>query len=180
MRGILHLRMKHRRFLFVGELLAIWFFLRPKLLTYLAFVSLIVWDILRPDRIKLCSRFASGGSSIHPFVSFKQLSPKDLFHAIPLRARLLSRHSNNRPACARRRYRCLFSFASRHRSISKWNGEGCFIRDVQLCSMCFVMAVNDVITHDPRVFTVFFFEMESFFFFIQLRVSLGEHFAMWC
>ena len=58
------------------------------------------------------------------------------------------------------------------------SGEGCCFRNVQLCSVYFVMAVHEVTTHTRSIFTVFLFEKGiSFFFFILLRVSPGAHFA---
>ena len=42
----------------------------------------------------------------------------EVFKSIPLRARLSHHHSNNRSACARRRYPCSFSSAS---SPSRWS-----------------------------------------------------------
>ena len=34
-------------------------------------------------------------------------------------------------------------------------GEVCFSLDVQLRSMCYVMVMCEVTTHDPKVFTLF-------------------------
>ena len=42
-------------------------------------------------------------------------------NSVPLGARLRSLHSSNRSACARRRFRCVFLFASKHqRTLMKW------------------------------------------------------------
>ena len=60
--------------------------------------------------------------------------------------------------------------------VHQWNGEGRFIPDAQFCSVYFVMAVCEVATHAPKVFTDFFTDP---LFFILLRVSLGGHFAAW-
>ena len=61
-----------------------------------------------------------------------------------------------------------------------WNGECCFIRDVQLCSLYFVMAVYEITRHVPIVFTVFFFEnCVFFFFFILHKASPRGHCAAW-
>ena len=54
--------------------------------------------------------------------------------------------------------------------VFKWNGEGCFSQDVQLCSMYYVMVIREVTTHDPKVFTVFLLDKGILFFpFIMLR-----------
>ena len=46
------------------------------------------------------------------------------------------------------------SLLPRHIDVFHLNGVGCFIRDVQLCSMFFVMAMYEATTHAPKVFTV--------------------------
>ena len=64
------------------------------------------------DRIKSCCLLDFCGSTVahvHPAGSLVLIV---LFQSMPLRARLLSHHSNNHSACARRRYRCVLSFAS--------------------------------------------------------------------
>ena len=50
----------------------------------------------------------------------------------------------------------------------------------QLCSLYFVMAVNETTNHVPQVLTVIFFENGAlFFFFTLLRVFPRGHFAAW-
>ena len=94
----------------------------------------------------------------------------ELFQSIPLRGRLISHHSNDRSAKnVRRRNRCLSSLAS---SPTCLNGmeKVVFSQDVQLRSMCYVMVIREVTTHDPKVFTVFLLEKGILFFlFIMLK-----------
>ena len=54
--------------------------------------------------------------------------------------------------------------------------EGCFIRDVQHCSMYLVMVIYEVTTPTLYLFTVFFFEKSAFSSCSGLP---GGNFAVW-
>ena len=73
-------------------------------------VSLRVWAILRARSFPVVQLFELSWVEWLGVVS--STFGNELLQSIPLRARLLSHHSNHRSTCARRRYRCLFSLAS--------------------------------------------------------------------
>ena len=74
---LLYVRMKCRKFVFFGELLAIWSFRCPKPSSPLGFVCLLVWDILlaRSTHVVLSLDFC--GSTVHPFVFVWKLNPQE-------------------------------------------------------------------------------------------------------
>ena len=99
----------------IPRLLAISCFLSPKLQSRIIFVFLIVWAIPRA-RSFLGRAWWTCGLTVHPCVSFWSMIHKIWKRVVPMNFSHTSQ--NNRSACTRNWYRCLFSFASSHRRIS--------------------------------------------------------------
>ena len=146
--------MKHRSFIVFGEPLAV---LSPW--GQIASSRVVLWTSVGRPRSLSC-------------ILLGAWSPR--FGSTPLSTRPLSRHSNSRSACARRRFRRLFSLASCHRPMFSMSGERCIIGDVQICSLCFVMAMYEITTHTPRVFTVFFFRKCVFLLLFHLAQGFAK------